>query len=283
MRGRLQTPIHLPNFGQFNKLQEKLLWLCQGGWSLLIELTACFDPVNVIRKGETIALRGLWVMRPSGDAKAHSSQREQVAATGNFCTRPSPKFWHKKALFHTWIRLIQRLSIFCKHIFTALLTFYVPLSRAPFLNVWGRESADTLGINICHWKGSREVREFDLFFMVLESEIWGGGREETDRNSEGNLLDRPRGKEGVAVPGNSLSLLAVSLPWACCTAPDLYQPTSHCCLWACGGWWRGRAFLHIKTIKMTFALWLYSRVSKFSSVPNLSHLGTRKTTLQVSP
>lgn len=30
-RGRLQTPIHLPNFGQFNKLQEKLLWLCQGG------------------------------------------------------------------------------------------------------------------------------------------------------------------------------------------------------------------------------------------------------------
>lgn len=40
----------------------------------------------------------------------------------------------------------------------------------------------------------------------------GGGREETDRNSEGNLLDRPRGKEGVAVPGNSLSLLAVSLP-----------------------------------------------------------------------
>lgn len=31
VRGRLQTPIHLPNFGQFNKLQEKLLWLCQGG------------------------------------------------------------------------------------------------------------------------------------------------------------------------------------------------------------------------------------------------------------
>ena len=44
--------------------------------------------------------------------------------------------------------------------------------------------------------------------MVLESEYigGGGGREGTDRNEGGNLLDGPVGKEGGAVAGNSLRL-----------------------------------------------------------------------------
>lgn len=85
-------PIHLPNFGQFNQLGERGRWLCQGGRSLLIELTACFDPVNVIRKGETIPLP-----RPPSPApkwrrrSARAHKREPGAATGNFlCPPPRP-------------------------------------------------------------------------------------------------------------------------------------------------------------------------------------------------
>ena len=50
--------------------------------------------------------------------------------------------------------------------------------------------------------------------MVLESEYigGGGGREGTDRNEGGNLLDGPVGKEGVAVAGNSFRLRLCGQP-----------------------------------------------------------------------
>lgn len=61
----LAIPIHLPNFDQFNKLWEKLLWHCSRGQSLMIELTACSDPVNVIRAKETIAFKRVHLNAPS--------------------------------------------------------------------------------------------------------------------------------------------------------------------------------------------------------------------------
>lgn len=91
--GSLETPIHLPNFGQLNKLWEKLYCHCCEGWSFLIELTACFDPVNVIRKKETIAFKGAWVMRQVETPKRTSAQRLLVNATGDFCTLTLLKFF----------------------------------------------------------------------------------------------------------------------------------------------------------------------------------------------
>lgn len=113
---RLETPIHLPNFGQLNKLWEKLFWYCCEGWSFLIELTACFDPVNVIRKKETIAYRGVWVTRQVATPKRNSCHRGLLYPhIAQVCAQ-------QRALFYTWIHFILQLAVFIKHIFTARLT-----------------------------------------------------------------------------------------------------------------------------------------------------------------
>lgn len=113
---RLETSIHLPNFGQLNKLWEKLFWYCCEGWSFLIELTACFDPVNVIRKKETIAYRGVWVARQVATPKRNSCHRGLLYPhIAQVCAQ-------QRALFYTWIHFIQQLAVFIKHIFTARLT-----------------------------------------------------------------------------------------------------------------------------------------------------------------
>lgn len=113
---RLETPIHLPNFGQLNKLWEKSFWYCCEGWSFLIELTACFDPVNVIRKKETIAYRGVWVTRQVATPKRNSCHRGLLYPhIAQVCAQ-------QRALFYTWIHFIQQLAVFIKHIFTARLT-----------------------------------------------------------------------------------------------------------------------------------------------------------------
>lgn len=113
---RLETSIHLPNFGQLNKLWEKLFWYCCEGWSFLIELTACFDPVNVIRKKETIAYRGVWVTRQVATPKRNSCHMGLLYPhIAQVCAQ-------QRALFYTWIHFIQQLAVFIKHIFTARLT-----------------------------------------------------------------------------------------------------------------------------------------------------------------
>lgn len=122
----LETPIHLPNFGQLNKLWEKLYCYCCEGWSFLIELTARFDPVNVIRKKETIAFRGAWVMR-----QVETPERKNSTKAAGKCHRGTFVPSHCSSFppqtkgiilylntFHTTIGCF----FFFKHIFTARST-----------------------------------------------------------------------------------------------------------------------------------------------------------------
>lgn len=110
----LETPIHLPNFGQLNKLWEKLYCHCCEGWSFLIELTARFDPVNVIRKKETIAFRGAWVMRQvETPERKNSTKAAGKCHRGTFVPSHCSSFFPPKqrALFYTWIHFIQQLAV----------------------------------------------------------------------------------------------------------------------------------------------------------------------------
>lgn len=110
----LETPIHLPNFGQLNKLWEKLYCHCCEGWSFLIELTARFDPVNVIRKKETIAFRGAWVMRQvETPERKNSTKAAGKCHRGTFVPSHCSSFFplKQRALFYTWIHFIQQLAV----------------------------------------------------------------------------------------------------------------------------------------------------------------------------
>lgn len=139
---RLETSIHLPNFGQLNKLWYKLFWYCCEGWSFLIELRACFDPVNAIRKKETIAYRGVWVTRQVATPKRNSCHRGLLYPhIAQLCVQ-------QRALFYTWIHFIHQLAVFIKHIFTARLTTGLLCSPRLPASDFMRQNANVLTGNV---------------------------------------------------------------------------------------------------------------------------------------
>lgn len=88
--------------------------VCQG-WSFLIELTPCFDPVNVIRKKKRDG-REKNNSRVQKGVFGYSAQKRTKGLLFFFvCVSPCPHVAQvrvrQRALFYTWIHFIQQSAV----------------------------------------------------------------------------------------------------------------------------------------------------------------------------